>query len=169
LWVLPIVGVAHRQVLPIVSVAHRGCCPSSSVAHCRVLPIVECCPSSKVAHRRLLYIAECCPSSSAVHLGVLPIVECFPSSSAAQFCVRAAFSPLWWCLRWRRMAVTLRLEEGGRESQHRLYRSRVSPLCLVLVLEVMKDSISEGLRRLTPQRIALLCGNIATVPDTLKG
>jgi hypothetical protein len=39
----------------------------------------------------------------------------------------------------------------------------------VLVLEVMKDSISEGLRRLTPQRIALLCGNIATVPDTLKG
>ena len=67
------------------------------------------------------------------------------------------------------MAVTLRLEEGGRESQHRLYRSRVSPLCLVLVLEVMKDSISEGLRRLTLQRIALLCGNIATVPDTLKG
>jgi hypothetical protein len=33
----------------------------------------------------------------------------------------------------------------------------------------MKDSISKGLRRLTPQRIALLCGNIATVPDTLKG
>jgi hypothetical protein len=67
------------------------------------------------------------------------------------------------------MAVTLRLEEGGRESQHRLYRSRVSPLCLVLVLEVMKDSISKGLRRLTPQRIALLCGNIATDPETLKG
>jgi hypothetical protein len=87
-----------------------------------------------------------------------------------QLCVRTAFLPLWWCLRWRRMAVTLRLEKGGRESQHRLYRSRVSSLCLVLVLEeVMKDSISEGLRRLTPQRIALLCGNIATVPDTLKG
>ena len=39
----------------------------------------------------------------------------------------------------------------------------------MLVLEVMKDSISKGLRRLTPQRIALLCGNIATDPETLKG
>ena len=33
----------------------------------------------------------------------------------------------------------------------------------------MKDSISKGLRRLTPQIIAVLCGNIATDPDMLKG
>ena len=67
------------------------------------------------------------------------------------------------------MAVTLRLEKGGRESRTDCTEAASHPLCLVLVLEVMKDSISEDLRRLTPQIIALLCGNIATDPETLKG
>ena len=65
--------------------------------------------------------------------------------------------------------MTLRLEKGGRESRTDCTEAASHPLCLVLVLEVMKDSISEGLRRLTPQIIALLCGNIATDPETLKG
>jgi hypothetical protein len=49
------------------------------------------------------------------------------------------------------------------------YRLRVSPLCLVLCLEAMKGSISEGFRRLTPQIIIALCGNVANDPDTLIG
>ena len=39
----------------------------------------------------------------------------------------------------------------------------------MLCLEVMKGSISEGLRRLTPQIIIALCGNVVTDPDTLIG
>ena len=39
----------------------------------------------------------------------------------------------------------------------------------MLCLEAIKGSISEGLRRLTPQIIIALCGNVVNDPDTLIG